>query len=301
VRGARQIAALLVLAFAPDARAQPDWLPPEVKHPSPSSPFGEPTQGDADDPCRDPLLAPIAPPVRESGFDSVATGCLRARWSVTARGAATRDTPDGDLAAGALFLDLSRLLLRDLEIAAGARAVVTRHADMDTNEEDDLDAGPMYLAATGGLGVHHPGGHPLRLAWRLRLDLPWTDTTYDSTAVVAASPQLAASLGLTPSLAIHGRIAALLWLIRPPDDVQTRRAVVGSIDLVAAPWRVLAVSAGGEAQTGWFEDGLDHLLVRAGLRIPFRCRARLHLGAAFPLAGDEPQDAVGELSFTHDW
>jgi len=47
--------------------------------------------------------------------------------------------------------------------------------------------------------------------------------------------------------------------------------------------------------------GLDHLLVRAGLRVPFRCRARLHLGAAFPLLGEERTDVIGELSFAHDW
>lgn len=308
MRGARQIAALasgavaatLLLAAPSAARAQPDWLPPEVQ-PRPRSPFGEPAAADPDDPCRDPLFAPIAPPVRDSGFDGAASGCLRARWSLTARGGADLDTPEGDLAAGALFLDLSRLLLRDLEIAAGARAVVTRYAEIDTSDDDDLDAGPVYLAATGALATYHPGGHPLRLAWRLRLDLPWTDTTWGDTAVVAASPQIAASLGLAPAFAIHGRIAALLWVMRPPDDVETRRAVLGSTDLVFAPWRVLAVSAGAEAQAGWYESGLDHLLVRGGLRVPFGCRARLHLGAAFPLAGDEPTDAVGELSFTHDW
>lgn len=281
--------------------AQPDWLPPEVRKPG-SSPFGEPAAADPDDPCRDPLLAPIAPALRDSGFDRAASACLRARWSATARGAALIDTPDFyGTAAASLFLDISHLLLRDLEIAAGARAVDARFAQNAVISDSELGAGPVYLAAAGGLGVHHLAGHPLRLAWRLRLDLPWTDTTYGATAVVAAAPQIAAALGLTPRLALHGRLAALLWLVRPPDDVQTRRAVVGSSDLAFAPWRVLAVTAGAEAQTGWYGAGLDHLLVRAGLRVPFRCRAGLHLGAAFPLLGDERTDVVGELSFAHDW
>ena len=66
---------VLVAAAAPPARAQPDWLPPEVRHPQPArSPAGTPSPFDlvgpeADDPCGDPLLAPIAPPVRDTGFD----------------------------------------------------------------------------------------------------------------------------------------------------------------------------------------------------------------------------------------
>jgi len=281
--------------------ARPDWLPPEVRRPA-SSPFGEPAAADPDDPCRDPLLAPIAPALRDSGFDRAASACLRAQWSATARGAALIDTPDFyGTAAASLFLDISHLILRDLEISAGARAVDARFAQNAVISDSELGAGPVYLAAAGGLGVRHLGGHPLRLAWRLRLDLPWTDTTYGATAVVAAAPQVAAALGLTPRLALHGRLAALLWLVRPPDDVETRRALLGSSDLAFAPWRVLAVTAGAEAQTGWYGAGLDHLLVRAGLRVPFRCRARLHLGAAFPLLGDERTDVVGELSFAHDW
>jgi hypothetical protein len=71
--------------------------------------------------------------------------------------------------------------------------------------------------------------------------------------------------------------------------------------LPGASDRSARVTAGVEAQTGWYGAGLDHLLVRGGLRVPFRCRARLHLGAAFPLLGDERTDVVGELSFAHDW
>ncbi len=307
------IAVLLLVAASATARAQPDWLPPEVRRKPAQpdwlppevrrpSPFGEPAAADPDDPCRDPLLAPIAPALRDSGFDRAGSACLRAQWSATARGAALIDTPDFyGTAAASLFLDISRLLLRDLEISAGARAVDARFAQNAVISDSEVGAGPVYLAAAGALGRHHLGGHPLRLAWRLRLDLPWTDTTYGATAVVAAAPQIAAALGLTPRLALHGRLAALLWLVRPPDDVQTRRALVGSSDLAFAPWRVLAVTAGAEAQTGWYGAGLDHLLVRAGLRVPFRCRARLHLGAAFPLLGDERTDVAAELSFAHDW
>jgi len=301
---------LAALAAAPGARAQPDWLPPEVRRPSPArpssarppSPFGESAEPEPDDPCADPLLAPIAPALRDSGFDHAIDACLRGSWSASARGAALIDTPDFyGTASASLFLEVSRMLLRDFEITGGARAVDARFAQNAVISDTELGAGPLYLAVAGGLGLRHPGGQPLRLAWGLRLDLPWTDTTYGATAVVAATPQVAASLGLSPRLALHGRLGLLLWLVRPPGDVQTRRAVTGSSDLAWTPLRALAVAAGVEAQTGWYGAGLDHLLVRGGLRVPFRCRARLHLGAAVPLLGEERTDVVGELSFTHDW
>jgi hypothetical protein len=305
------VAAFLVAAAGATARAQPDWLPPEMRRPEPpatssgspfGSPFGPTNRGDPDDPCRDPLLAPIAPPIRDSGFDRTIDACLAGGWSASARGAALIDTPDFyGTAAASLFLDVKKMLLRDLEIGAGIRAVDARFAQNAVIADDEVGAGPVYLAVAAALGSHHLGGRPLRLAWGLRLDLPWTDTTYGETAVVAATPQVAAALGLSPRLALHGRIAALLWLVRPPGDVQTRRAAVVSSDVAWTPFRVLALSLGVEAQTGWYGSTLDHLLIRGGVRIPFRCRNRLHLGAAAPVLGDERTDLVGELTFAHDW
>lgn len=294
---------LLVAAAAGSAAAQPDWLPPEVRRPTRTpSPFGEPAGADPADPCADPLLAPIAPPVRDTGFDRAIDACLSGGWSASARGAALIDTPDFyGTAAASLFLEVRHLLLRDLEIGAGARAVDARFAQNAVIAEDEVGAGPLYLTAAAAFGRHRLAGRPLRLAWGLRLDLPWTDTTYGSTAVVAAAPQVAAALGLSPRLALHGRIAALLWLVRPPGDVQTRRAAALSSDLAWTPFRVLAVTLGVEAQSGWYGATLDHLLVRGGFRLPFRCKDRLHLGAAAPLLGDERTDLVGELSFAHDW
>ena len=308
--GARPVAVLAVLlACAGSARAQPDWLPPEVRNPPPTSspagspfPFGGKAVADPDDPCADPLLAPIAPPVRDSGFDRAIDACLAGGWSASARGAALLDTPDFYGTANAsLFLDLRHLLLRDLEIGGGIRAVDARFAQNAVIAEDEVGAGPAYLTAAAALGRRQLAGRPLRLAWGLRLDLPWTDTTYGETAVVAATPQVAVALGLSPHLALHGRLAALLWLVRPPGDVQTRRAAALSTDVAWTPFRILALSLGVEAQTGWYGATLDHLLVRGGLRVPFRCKNRLHLGAAAPLLGDERTDLIGELTFAHDW
>ena len=307
------VVAAALLACARSARAQPDWLPPEVRRPPRTSspagsptgspfPFGDPAAADPDDPCADPLLAPIAPPVRDSGFDRAIDACLAGGWSASARGAALIDTPDFyGTAAASLFLDLRHLLLRDVEIGGGIRAIDARFAQNAVITDDEVGAGPAYLTAAAALGRHQLAGRPLRLAWGLRLDLPWTDTTYGKTAVVAATPQVAGALGLSPRLVLHGRLAALLWLVRPPGDVQTRRAAALSTDLAWTPARVLALSLGIEAQTGWYGATLDHLLVRGGIRVPFRCRNRLHLGAAAPLLGDERTNLVGELTFAHDW
>jgi hypothetical protein len=305
VRGARQIAgrlvAVLLMAAPAAAAAQPEWLPPEVRPARPPSPFGGPPAAEPDDPCRDPLLAPIAPPVRDTGFDRAIDACPAARLALSARGAEL-DEAGVELREASLFVEVSHLLLRDVEIAAGGRALDTRFAEGAGVDDDDLEAGPVYLAARARFAARHLGGRPLRLAWGLRLDLPWTDTRVGTdAAVVAAAPQLAASLGLAPRVALHARLAALLGLTRIPGDIETRRAVVGSSDLAWAPIGVLALAAGIEAQAGWFESGLDHLLVRGGLRVPFGCRARLHLGAAAPVAGDEPTDLVGELAFALDW
>lgn len=307
MRGARQIAApaagfaLFLLLASRTAAAQPDWLPPEVRRPTPS-PFGAPAAGEPDDPCRDPLLAPIAPPLRESGFDRAIDPCLRGGWAASARGAGRLDTAERQgNASASLFLEASRLLLPDLEIGAGVRAIDARFAQDAVLDRTDTSVGPFYLAAAASLGRHRLAGRPLRLAWGLRLDLPWTDTHYRDLALVAATPQVAAALGLSPRLALHGRLAALLWLFRPPGDVQTRRAAALSTDLAWTPLRALALALGAEAQTGWYGATLDHLLVRGGLRVPFRCRDRLHLGAAAPLLGEERTGLAAELTFAHDW
>jgi hypothetical protein len=293
----RFLVALCLVASA-TASAQPDWLPPELQKKKRVPSAAQPVP---DDPCADPLLTPMAPPIRDSGFDRALDACLGAGWSASARGAALVDRPDfyGTL-AGSLFLDLRTMLLHDLEIGVGARAVDVRYAQNAVISETEVGGGPVYLGVAGALRRRSLAGRPLRLAWGLRLDLPWTDSNYGETAVLSASPQLAAALGLSPRLALHGRIAGLFWLVRPPGDVQTRRAGAASTDLVWAPFRVLALAIGVEGQAGWYGAELDHLLVRGGARFPLGCRARLQLGAAAPLLGEERTDAALELGFSRD-
>jgi hypothetical protein len=288
------LVALALLGGLPArAAAQPDWLPPGMgkKRPRPT-----PAAAAAEDPCADPLLeAPLAPALRDTGLDRTRGACLSSAVDTRARGAAAVDRPEfyGTL-AGSLFVERRFLLLPDLELQAGARAVDHRFAQDAVVTASETALGPVWLGATIG-DRRRPGGRLLRLAYGLRFELPYTDSNYIDTPVVAARPEAAAALALARTLALHGRLAGLLWLARPPDDVDTRRALVASTDLVWAPWRVLAIGAGVEAQAGWYESGLDHLLVRGGLRAPLGCRVRIDLAAAAPVAGEERTDLVVEL------
>lgn len=296
-------AALLALALlgglAAEAAAQPDWLPPEMKNRRPRA--GAAATPDADDPCADELVAsPLAPALRDTGLDRTRGACLADTVDTRARGAAAVDLPDfyGTL-AGSFFLERRYRLLPELELQAGARAVDYRFVQNAVVTADEWSIGPVWLGATIG-DRRRPGGRLLRLAYGLRFELPYTDSNYVDTPVVAARPEVAGALALARTLALHGRAAGLLWLARPPGDVETRRALLGSADVVWAPWRVLAASAGVEAQTGWTGAGLDHLLVRGGLRVPLGCSARLDLAAAVPLAGEERTDVVVELGVAVD-
>ncbi len=302
------LAAALVAALAARAAAQPDWLPDEMKKRKTSrsakDPFDRsPRAAEPGDPCADPLLAPLAPALRDTGLDRTRGACLRTEIDTRARGTAAVDRPDfyGTL-AGSFFVERRTLLLADLELQAGARAADDRFAQNAVVTADEWAVGPVWLGATIG-DRRHPGGRLLRLAYGLRFELPYTDSNYVDTPVVAARPEVAAALALGSEAALHGRAAALLWLVRPPGDVETRRALVGSTDVVWAPWRFLAVGAGVEAQTGWYDGGsaLDHLLARGGLRLPLRCRARVDLSAAARLLGDERIDLSAELGLAIDY
>jgi len=285
----------LALGAARPAAAQPDWLPPEVRERR-----ARQAAARALDPCADPLLRPMAPALRDTGFDRTASPCLTSEIAVSARGAALVDLPDvHDTLAGSLFVDLRLHPLPRLELTVGGRALDVRHAQNAGVDETEVAFGPAYLAAAAELDRRTLAGRPLHLAWAMRLDLPYTDSGHE-VPVAAASPQVVAAWAVSPSLVGHARVAALLWLARPPDDVHTRRAAALSTDWAWAPAGALAIGLGAEAQTGWYGLGLDHLLVRGGLRVPLGCRARLDLTGAARLLGEDRTDALVQLGFARD-
>lgn len=281
---------LAAALLARGAAAQPDWLPDEARRPAVAAPPIDP-----DDPCADRLLAaPLAPPVRDTGFDRVHGACLARLFALRTDVARDRDARR---TAGAAAVELRGLFLADLELTLGARAAADQLDDPASTDARDGSFGPIYLGAAAGHATR-AFGRPLRLAWGLSLDLPWTRTGMAG-PIVAASPQVAAAVRLADRLTAHGRLGALVWLVRPPDDIDTRRALALSSDLVWSPWRYLAAGAGVEAQTGWHGAGLDHLLARGGLRVPLG-RARIDLAGAARLAGREPVDLALEVTLAID-
>ncbi len=273
------------------AAAQPDWLPEPA-----SGPAG--ADAGADDPCADPMLAPLAPAVRDTGVDRVQSACLAGSFAVRGRTAASLDGAGwGDTAVTSAALELRWLYLADLELAVGARAIEDRQEQSPAVTGDDTAYGPIHLGVAAGHAARTLG-RPVRLAWSLGLDVPWTGTGDGPGPTLTASPQLAAALAIGRHLAGHARAAALLGLARPPDDLKTRRAMALSADLTWAPWHRLAAGAGIEAQSGWYGFALDHLLVRGGLRAGLGSRVRLDLAGAAPLFGREPTDLVIELGLT---
>ena len=299
-RAIRVVAAAAALfGGAGGAVAQPDWLPPGFGNTGPAAaPALSP-----DDPCADPMLEPIAPPVLATGLDQARAACLVSEGSLTAVSDAALEGSGlhGTFDSG-LLIRASGLLLADLELSAELRAPswLWSHPGGGASSSSDVGLGPLALGASAALGRdHHLAGHPLRLSWSLDIDVPWTDSAAPD-PVLAAAPELRASLGLSPDLAVHARLLALLVMTRPTGDITTERAVAVSSDIAWRPVGALALAAGAEGQGGLYGAGLDHLLVRGGARAGLGEALRLSLGVSANLAGDEPVDVAVALALARD-
>jgi hypothetical protein len=242
----------------------------------------------------------MAPALQPSGIDLTRAPCPEGQLSLRARGTALVDLPEfyGTLAAS-LLVDWRIRLLPRLEVSVGGRAIDYRFAQNAVVSEDELAAGPLTLGAVGRLDRRAFLGRPIVLGWALRADLPYTDTGYD-VPVLAASPQLLAALAIGRRLVAHARLAGLLWLARPPSDIDTRRAVALSTDWSLSAFSPVAVGLGAEAQSGWYGFGLDHLLLRGGFRTSLGARTRLDLTALVPVLGEERTDLALELGLAVD-
>src|SRR5690606_15437493 len=174
-----------------------------------------------------------------------------------------------------------------------------RHAQNAGVDETEAAFRPADLAAAAERERRTLAGRPPHLAWARRLGPPYTARGH-GVPVAAASPHVVAARAAYPALAGHAAVAGLLWLARPPDDVHARRAAALSTDWAWAPAGAVAIGLGAEAQTGWYGLGLDHLLVRGGLRVPLGCRARLDLTGAARLLGEDRTDALVQLGFARD-
>jgi hypothetical protein len=127
----------------------------------------------------------------------------------------------------------------------------------------------------------------------VRVLLPFTDSSYGSTAYGAVAAGLAAGVHPRRWLSVTLGAALLGWT----SGLATFAAASVSADAGLAPSRWFAFLVGTEAQAGWY-GGFDHLLARGGFRLTTRHAGRFDLDALAPLAGDERTTAVFTLAWS---
>lgn len=233
--------------------------------------------------------SPARVPLRDTGLDIARPVCPESATMLDLRGLALIDTPDfyGTLASS-MFIGL-RVGDEHLELEGGLRAVDFRFVQNAVVTAHEFGVGPVYLAMTH---AHETPmfGRDAVWSWTWRVDLLATDRGYSvTTAAAAMSAQ--ALVPVTRHLRLLGRLAALGWAAAPVDAPDGRGALSASSDVDWQPWHRLSLTGGAEAQGGWYGVGLDHLLVRGGVRLHLG-GYRLELGAAAPLLGAERTNLV---------
>lgn len=242
------------------------------------------------DPCKEPDgNGPARAPLRDTGLDVARPVCPEDAVFVDLRGSALVDTGDfyGTLSSSALAG--VRVRRQRIELEGGVRVLDYRFAQNAVVTARELAMGPVWLALTR---VHAARllGREAAWSWTGRLDVPGSDLGYGvTTGAAALSVQALVILG--ERLQLFGRMAALGWLASPIDDPEAHGAVAAAFDLGWRAGHRVRLTAGAEAQGGWYGAGLDHVLVRGGssLRVG---SFRLELAIAAPVAGAERIDLV---------
>jgi hypothetical protein len=244
------------------------------------------------------LLAPSTLSLRDTGFDQPRAACGAKSISVGTRAFALIDTPDfyGSL-SGSFFFDYHTRHESGFEFGIGARLIDYRFAQSAVFTADEVSGGPVYLE------VLRPAkrnwfGYPAVLGHGLRVDVPYSNSSDDS-FTLSASPSVMASVFLSTSMHLHGRVAALLWSVLPDSGADGRTALLASSDFSYAPHSRIGLLVGTELQGGWYGLGLDHLQARAGLRVRTGDSGAIELSAGTALAGSERADLVAWIGYRH--
>lgn len=257
------------------------------------------------EPCGDAgLTAPADVAVHDTAIDSPRGACVDGGWYWTNRALALIDTADfyGTLTGAALLgvrVD-PKVVGADIyfpvgSVELGARVADFRFAQTAVFAESELSIGPVFVGVS--TRPWRWGDTVADLA--LRVDLPLTNRGYGvPTWGLAGMARL--SWRASPSVTVHGRAGAVQLVVDPIDDAYARHAglVSGDVGWAATSWLGLAV--GAEAQAGWFDLGLDHLLVRAAARVRVRGHHRIELGGAAVLAGNDRTDLAVALSWVRE-
>ncbi len=244
----------------------------------------------ADAPCR-ALLAPSGVSLRDTGLDQNRVACAVDGFSAGIRAHAAANTPNfyGTLGTS-LMLDYRYLHAAGFEFSVGARLLDYRFAQSAVFTDGNFAVGPISL---GVLRPHKSKwwGIPVTVGHAFRLEVPYSNTS-DEHLTVAASPAILATLTPSSVFHIHSRISALLRSVLPESGADSRAALLASADVAYAPVSVFSVTAGVEAQGGWYGAKLDHLQARTGLRTGLGRGRALEVSAATTLAGAERNDLV---------
>jgi hypothetical protein len=237
------------------------------------------------------LEEPAAIALRENDAGAPRLPCAVKRFDVRLRGGALIDLPEfyGTLDA-AVYLGV-RWPVGRVELSVAARVVDWRFVQNASLQATELGLGPV----SAGILVPLRAGR-WHLAPSLRLILPFTDTAYD---VPAGTVEAGFHAGLRASLRVTllGGATFHTFVTSPPGTVHARGALALSAGTGLELARWFRVLAGVEVAGGWFGAGLDHLLVRGGLRFVSRRAGSFDLVVAAPLAGEERTNLVLGL----DW
>ena len=248
------------------------------------------------DPCADAIVDPVATPVRDAGLDVQRGACARSMLTGELLAHALIDNPGfHGVSGGELDLGARLALGSHFEVGAQLRALDAAYVVNAVNSVLGAAFGPLVV--TGAMG--DPLGPHGRVALVGALELPITRSDTGTTRI---GGQLAAVVTgeLTPSLVLHARLGAVAAAAASAGGAVSWLAFRAGADLA---WRTsahVALQAGGDVEAGWY-GGLDHVLVRAGIRFaPHAGRWRGSVGLGFPLGGGERTTAIADFGIARD-
>jgi hypothetical protein len=201
----------------------------------------------AEDVCSDPIVDPVAVPVRAGGFDLTRSACLRADFQSRIGAHALVDTPDfygtlgGDLFVGVRFLEEM-----GLEWGATIRVVDVTFAQTAVVSATETTYGPISVHGA----VSKPHSEAFHVGGMLRVELPFTRAVGLPTTSGAQLAGLV-TYAAHERVAVHGRAALLGWFGTSAGGTDLRGAGVLSADASIRTVRWLRASAGLELQAGW--------------------------------------------------
>jgi hypothetical protein len=247
-----------------------------------------------------PFTGPAEIGVREAGLGVPRAPCRRRELLARLDAGATVDTPEfyGTLVATTrLGVRWPLAWLGGLEVSADAAVVDYRFAQNASLKLTEATSGPIAfgLLWEGGLRL---GGWPVSLAPALRVVAPGSRLGVDGDR---GAFELALHAGARPLgwLSLDAHLGALAILFADVDGQTAHHheayAAAGA-GFVVEDW--LALLVGAEVGFGFYDDGLDHVLARGGVRLGTRRWGRYDLAALVPFAGAERADLVLLLAWS---